>query len=81
MSLSKYIQINLNDSVSTTALLHWRDYVSSTDVTFGTVWSISDDEDPPVLGNKVSLDSFTHQLLLEPVHSPILHDECLSPSE
>ena len=51
------------------------------DDTFGNVQSISNDEDPPLLCNDVSLDLFTHQVPLEPGHSAVLHDEWLSPSE
>ena len=49
--------------------------------TFRTVHYISDDEDPPVFWNKGVFESFTHQVMLGPVHSSLLYDEFLAPAE
>ena len=51
------------------------------DDTFSTFQSLSDGEDPPVFWNEVALDSFTHQVPLEPGHSNGIHYEWLTPSE
>ena len=51
------------------------------DYTLRTVQSISDYEYPPVLWNDAAIKIFTNQFLLEYVHSPVFHDEWLTPAE
>ena len=48
--------------------------------TFNTVQYIYDDEYPPVLWNDAAFEYFTHQVPLEPGHSPVLYNECLTPT-